>query len=156
MLLFRSASYDYVLDDEGTLVTSLTTREARRRPALVSGRDRARQEFRLECDPNNVVRRYATTGDLGRMNPRTGAYLDVSEVPDLLGAAEQMASALDAFQALPQELRNIVHDDPRKLLQLAEHQAAVKAYKAAHPDPVPTPNPAPAPAPAPASAAASA
>lgn len=144
MSKFRSATHLYSFEGDD-LVVSRQAREETRTPAVFNTLDRTRQEFRLETDPNTIMRRFAATGELGRLNPKTGEYLDVSEVPDLLTAVEQAGAALDSFRALPDNIRAIVGDDPRKLVALSDHLSAVRAYKAANPprDPKPA-TPAPA------------
>jgi len=149
MTKFRSATHLYEFDGDD-LVVSRLARENTRTPTAFNTLDRTRQEFRLETDPNTIMRRFAVTGELGRMNPKTGEYLDVSEVPDLLTAVEQAGAALDSFRALPYNIRALVGYDPRKLVALSDHLTAVKAYKASQ---APRETPVPA-TPAPASTAA--
>jgi len=101
------------------------------------------QDFLAESDVNNVILRFATTGELPpRLNARVGEFLDVSEVGDLHQALEQAREGNEFFNSLPEEVRAAVDYDPMRLLDAMDEHARLRA--STEPDAT-TPTPAPAP-----------
>jgi len=81
-----------------------------------------RQEFKDECDLNVLLAQYEKNGvwppPLPGVEPQ---YLDVSEVPDLMGALEYMSKAEAAFMALPAKVRREFDNDPLRFVEFAEN-----------------------------------
>lgn len=84
------------------------------------------QSFTDECDINNVILRFAGTGELPpRRNEAIGEYLDVSEVGDLHQALNTARAGRELFNALPLHIREAIGNDPMRLLDAIEaHQAS--------------------------------
>lgn len=82
------------------------------------------QSFTDECNINNVILRFAGTGELPpRINARTAEFLDVSDVPELREALEMAKNGNEFFQSLPDQVKQAVGYDPVRLLDaLDEHQ----------------------------------
>lgn len=105
------------------------------------------QEFTEECDINNVILRFSSTGELPpRVNARVAEFLDVSEIGDLHESLSLAARGREAFDALPDQVRAAVGYDPMRLLDALDEHARLRA--STEPD-VTTPAPAPASPPAP-------
>lgn len=103
-------------------------RAPRSRPTFVSGPSAVRQEFKDEADINNVILRFAGTGELPpRLNAREPEYLDVSEVPSLQEAMATAARARDAFDALPARVRAAVDFDPARLIDAYDELSRLRA-----------------------------
>lgn len=70
-----------------------------------------------ETDINNIVARYEKTGMLPMSNKRgTGIYADVSNLPDLLGAAILLKESQDIFDQLPSRLREKFKNSPQNMI----------------------------------------
>lgn len=66
-------------------------------------------------DVNNIMDRYAKTGQIHHLRGKQGQYMDLSATPDLMEAFALVDFASQAFQALPADLRRQLDNDPRKL-----------------------------------------
>lgn len=87
------------------------------------GIDKCDGSFKDECDINNIVKRYASTG-LFPMPAAQGFFEDVSEVPlDLMEAEARIAATQRAFMMLPAELRARFNNSYIGLLQFLEDPA---------------------------------
>lgn len=84
---------------------------AEKRPVLVCGESRTKQEFKDQCDMKKIMARYRRTGALPitqRLAPR---FADVSQVPDLHTAMNLIESAERAFGHLPATIRKKFDND---------------------------------------------
>lgn len=73
------------------------------------------QSFRKEVDVNSIMAKYAKTGAITHLARNEGYYADVSAIPDLQGAFDQVALAAAAFKTLPAQLREDLRNDPTQL-----------------------------------------
>lgn len=79
-----------------------------------------RQEFADECDINNIMAKYKTTGVLQHINATAPVYYDFSETPDLASALAMLREADEAFMRLPATARREFDNDPTKFVMFAE------------------------------------
>jgi len=78
---------------------------------------KTQQQFKDECDVNNIVKKYETTGEWLHLTRRQGVYADVSEIKDYHQSLDKVQRANDAFMALPAEMRLRFQNDPGRLLE---------------------------------------
>jgi len=99
-----------------TLLT--TSKRARKRLQLSFPDDgRTHQHFQDETDINNIMSKFAKTGELPtHVNRVQGAYGDFSTVQDYQLHLDQVMAANDAFMALPAALRRRFDNDPSHLV----------------------------------------
>lgn len=113
---------------------------------------RTQQQFKDECDINEIVRRFGLTGKLPD-NVRMPEYVDYEGVFDFQTAMNTMMDAEREFMKLPASVRRRFDNDPQQLLEFVgngQNQAEAEALgllRAKAPPPPPAP-PAPAPEPA--------
>lgn len=74
------------------------------------------QSQKKECDVNSIMRKFRKTGQITHLSQRQGVYADVSQIPDLMGAMEQISFVQSAFDALPSELRFKLQNKPENLV----------------------------------------
>lgn len=74
------------------------------------------QQFRDECDINNIVNYHHDNGFFPRINPLPGQFSDLGDGLDFKAHHDYMAEALSAFNSLPAKLRDRFEHDPAKLL----------------------------------------
>jgi len=106
---------------------------------------RTRQEFAADCDINNIMAQYQTTGFLpNNLNTRDPQYLDLSNTPTRLqDALALVEEARTAFMQLPAQLRREMDNDPVNFVAWAqnpENADELRKYGLAEPlpvDPVP-------------------
>jgi len=104
------------------------------------GPSRTRQEFAAECDINTIMARYERTGVVSHVAARPPAYLDLSDVPDLMGALAVLEAAGAAFDGLPAHIRREFDNDVPKFVAFAEDPANIdrlREWGLAEPLPVP-------------------
>lgn len=103
---------------------------------------RTKQSFAAECDINNIMRRFAATGELTHLGQRAPMY---GEVPDLdfQSAMSVVIDARNRFQALPSEIRDRFGNDPGALLAFLQdpenREEGIKLGLLAKPVESPTP-----------------
>ena len=76
---------------------------------------RTQQSFKDETDINVILRRFNVTGELPQ-GVRMPTYADFSEVYDFHSAANAIAQANEAFEAMPADVRAKFQNDPAKFV----------------------------------------
>lgn len=83
---------------------------------------RTKQEFKMECDINEVIRRWTKTGILPP--PRAPEkYGDFTEVNDYQSAINHVKEADQAFSELPAHMRSRFNNSPAELLEFLQDDA---------------------------------
>ena len=77
------------------------------------------QQFKDECDINNIMERFGLTGELPS-NPLPPQYGDFSGVLDYHSAMNAILAAQDAFNELPAQLRARFDNDPNNLIEFLQ------------------------------------
>lgn len=80
---------------------------------------RTKQSFRDECDINNILKKYQTTGilpDLIKTNPQYG---DFSSVETYQESMNVVLHANEQFESLSSHIRDRFNNDPTKFLEFA-------------------------------------
>jgi hypothetical protein len=81
----------------------------------------AQQNFKDECDINNIVRQFGLTGELPSQ-PLSPQYGDFTGVLDYHTAVNAVLAAQDQFMELPAQLRARFDNDPAKLIDFLDKQ----------------------------------
>lgn len=76
----------------------------------------AQQQFKDECDINNIMKKYQTTGQFTHLTSATGVYADFSQITDYQEMLDTVRYAQEAFSALPAEMRLRFNNNPGELL----------------------------------------
>lgn len=79
----------------------------------------AQQQFRDECDINNIMERFGLTGELPA-NPLSPQFGDFSGVLDYHSAMNAVLAAQDSFNELPATLRARFENDPNNLIRFLD------------------------------------
>lgn len=98
-------------------ILNLKTGELVKEPSLT------KQSFKDECDINNIVRKFETTGILDHVNQaaQRGVYEDLPSGLDLQAALNIKRQAEEAFLALPAAARAEFDNDPVKFVTAWEN-----------------------------------
>lgn len=75
------------------------------------------QSFKEECDINNIMRRYNSTGVITHLNARAPEWGDFSSPVDFQAGLNTVLEAQAMFSDLPSDLRERFGNDPLKLLE---------------------------------------
>lgn len=87
-------------------------------------------EFQAECDVNNIMRKFMSTGQINHLSGKTGTYGDFSEIPDYQGALETVLRAEKSFETLPSKIRARFQNDPQQLIEyLADPENTEESIK---------------------------
>lgn len=81
--------------------------------------DYAQQQFKDECDINEIVRRFGLTGQMPE-DVRVPVSGDFTDVMDYESAMLAVRKADEAFMELPAEVRARFHNDPQELMVFVE------------------------------------
>lgn len=83
----------------------------------VEGKSRTFQEFKNECNINNILAKYQKQGVLEHFNKHQGDYSDYTNVQDYHSSYNQIIAAQDAFNDLPSSVRKRFNNDPGSFLE---------------------------------------
>lgn len=75
------------------------------------------QHFKAECDINNIIKRFAQTGEITHLNKRKGSFQDLSNIGESYQEMlDTVQKAQDAFMELDPIIRDRFRNDPGNLL----------------------------------------
>jgi len=80
-----------------------------------------RQEFKDECDINNIMAQYLVTNEFTHLNDAIPQYLDCSEA-DFRQQMDYVAGAYSMFEELPSKVRAQFDNDPALFLDFCSHE----------------------------------
>lgn len=77
------------------------------------------QQFKDECDINNILRRYAEYGTCDHMMRKEGRYVDCSDITakTFQEHLDFMLDFEEHFDSLPEKVREYFDDDPTMLME---------------------------------------
>lgn len=80
---------------------------------------RTKQEFKAECDINNIIKTFKQTGMVRHVSAQAqkGAYMDLPEPTDFQDSMNTVIAAQNAFSTLPSKVRERFANDPNRFLQ---------------------------------------
>lgn len=78
------------------------------------------QQFKDECDINNIIKKYENTGEFTHRTSKVGQYADFSNIQDYQTMVETVQYAQEAFSSLPATVRARFENDPGKLLEFVQ------------------------------------
>lgn len=98
--------------EDGTLVHPVTGEVYK--PAV-----RVKQEFRDECDINNIIKAFTLTGQITHISAKakSGVFMDLPDDIDFQTSMNVVTKAGEAFDALPAKIRDRFHNSPAEFLE---------------------------------------
>lgn len=82
----------------------------------------AQQQFKDECDINNILRQFNITGLLPE-SPLSPRYGDFTGIKDYQSALNAVMAAEEGFMTLPAETRAMFGNDPEQLINFLDNPA---------------------------------
>lgn len=78
----------------------------------------AKQEFKAECDINNIIKQFSATGMIRHVSARAaeGRYEDLPDPQEFQESLHIIKEATDAFMTLPAKIRDRFQQDPEQFL----------------------------------------
>lgn len=85
----------------------------------------AKQEFKAECDINNILKQFSVTGMIRHVSARAaeGRYEDLPDSQDFQESLAIVQQATDAFGTLPAKIRDRFHNEPAEFLAFVSDPA---------------------------------
>lgn len=80
------------------------------------------QNFKDECDINNILRKHKKTGLIDHVSQFNGDYADLSEPVDYQTALNIVIEAGEAFSTLPAGIRKMFNNSPQEFLEFADDE----------------------------------
>ena len=96
--------------------TRFKTHTPRKYATKQEGESLTQQQFKAECDVNNILAKYRKTGMLTHVHKHQGNFGDFSSVEDYQTSLGKLMQAQQSFESLPSELRAKFENDPAKLI----------------------------------------
>lgn len=92
----------------------------------------AKQEFRNECDINNILKQFSATGMLNHvaLNAASGVYTDLPEPEEFQDSLHQVEEARRSFASLPSRVRARFDNEPVQFLEFMADPANLDEMKA--------------------------
>lgn len=114
---FVRSAYNYDMDAVSR-ETALNCREL----------TRTKQEFKLECDINNIIKQFGVTGHLPitSVQPLEG---DFTNIDDYHSALNTINAADDNFLRLPSGIRERFNNDPNQFVDFCLNPANIEAVR---------------------------
>lgn len=83
------------------------------------GESMTQQQFKDECDINNILRRYADYGTCDHIMRKEGRYVDCSDITakTFQEHLDFMLDFEEHFDSLPEKVREFFDDDPTMLME---------------------------------------
>ena len=95
-----------------------------------TGESMTQQQFKAECDVNNILAKYKRTGMLTHIQKHQGNFGDFSSIEDYQTSLGKLMQAQQSFESLPSELRAKFDNDPAKLIAyLSDEKNNAEAVK---------------------------
>lgn len=103
------------------------------------------QQFKSQCDINQIIKKFEKTGMISHLNNNAGNYGDFSTIQNFQQNLNMVLSAQSSFDALPPEVRKRFGNNPSNLIDFVQNESnyeeAVKlGLVQKKPDPAPTQN----------------
>lgn len=80
------------------------------------------QEHKDECDINNILKKYQTSGLLDHVNTYQGNYQDCIDVGDYFEAQQKISYAQEMFASLPSQIRDRFSNEPANFLEFVQNE----------------------------------
>lgn len=81
------------------------------------------QQYGEQSDVNLILNKYAKTGQLTHVSKMQGQYADVSGIPDLHEALQNVKLANDSFMELPSDVRRRFMNSPALMIEFLNDSA---------------------------------
>ncbi|AXH78034.1 MAG: internal scaffolding protein [Microviridae sp.] len=82
---------------------------------------KTQQQFKDECDINNIVKKFSTTGEFTHLTSKEGRYADFSQITDYRDMLDTVLYAQEAFASLPADVRLRFQNNPAELLEFVQN-----------------------------------
>lgn len=106
-----------VFDPEDEIVIGMRVGQDRDVPGVDTGdKSLVQQQFRDECDINNLMKGYEKGKAITHFNKYQGSYEDVSDAPSYHDACNIVIKSNEAFDTLPAAVRDHFGNDPGQFL----------------------------------------
>ncbi len=96
---------------------------------ITSGKGRAKQSMKDECDVNLIVAQFTKTGFMSHVATGLPSFVDVSELTDYRSAIEHVRSVEEWFSGLPAEVRARFRNDAVEFMEYLDGGATEDEFE---------------------------
>lgn len=82
---------------------------------------KTQQQFKEECDINNIIKKFSDTGEFLHLTKKQGVYADFSNIGDFHQMHQTVLEAQYAFDTLPAEMRLRFQNNPGNLIDFLQN-----------------------------------
>lgn len=95
-----------------------------------SGESMTQQQFKEECDVNNILAKYRKTNMITHINKHSGQFGDFATAEDYQETLHRVMQAQESFNHIPSDVRAKFNNDPARLIEfLADPKNQDEAVK---------------------------
>lgn len=87
------------------------------------------QSMAADTDINNIMAKYAKTGQFSHVTQMAGEYGDFSAVPDYKTAMEHIMASNELFMELPAKVRDRFGNDPANFIEFATEKSNIEELR---------------------------
>jgi len=84
------------------------------------------QQFKNQCDINQILKKFEKTGMISHLNNYKGNYADFSNIKDFQTNLNSVINAQSAFDALPSNIRKRFGNNPNNLIEFVQDNSNYK------------------------------
>lgn len=78
------------------------------------------QQFKNQCDVNQILKKFEKTGMISHLNNNAGNYGDFSTIQNFQSNLNMILNAQSSFDALPSEVRKRFGNNPNNLIEFVQ------------------------------------
>lgn len=118
---YNTSKRTVLSDDKHHQIKSAYSKKLKQTISFPENSDHTRQEFKDECDINNIMAQYERTGEIFHLNESAPQYLDCDGT-DFRASMDYIAGAFSMFEELPSKIRAQFDNDPATFLDFCSHE----------------------------------
>jgi len=101
----------------------MSIQKRKRVQTTIEGASMTQQQFKSQCDINQIIKKYEKTGMISHINPNAGNYGDFSQIKNFSENLNMVISAQNSFDALPSEVRKRFGNNPTNLIDFVQNDS---------------------------------
>jgi len=118
---FNPNKRTHLTDKKNTITTAPYQTKKQVALSFPDNSPHTRQEYKDECDINNIMLQYQVTGEFFHLNETAPQYMDCTG-DDFRAAMDYVAGAFSMFEELPSKIRTQFDNDPAAFLDFCSHE----------------------------------
>jgi len=101
----------------------MSIQKRKRVQTTIQGPSMTQQQFKNQCDINQIIKKYEKTGMITHLNNNQGNYADFTNIKDFQTNLNMVINAQSSFDALPSEIRKRFGNNPSNLIDFVQNNS---------------------------------